>query len=210
MKFLSVDIETSGLNKKKCVVFQLGIVAADLATKKILGSFRVDFMYSSFHAEPYATAQMPRNHEFVKNMDAGLKDLRKPKDGGEPRTWTKDRTVGENNEDHQHMIVDAERIEMETVNDFIIHWAQSLGLKPRFTLAGKNLAMFDLPFLENMGIEIPYRHRLIDPAILYAKADDEVVPELQTCLERAGFEKTVSHDAVEDAMDVVNLIFHKF
>jgi hypothetical protein len=51
-------------------------------------------------------------------------------------------------------------------------------------------------------------HRAIDVGNLYwePKIDGESLPDLQVCLDRAGYEKEVKHDALSDAMDVAKLV----
>ena len=72
---------------------------------------------------------------------------------------------------------------------------------------------FDYPFIKAIpyGRKIRVRNRVLDPAILYFNLNtDTEIPDLKTCLERAGIDKEVSHTAVEDSIDVIKLIRHKF
>lgn len=82
--------------------------------------------------------------------------------------------------------------------------------KTQLTIAGKNFATFDKLFLENLPRWrqlFNIRQRIIDPAILFTDfAVDESLPSLSVCKERAGFESEVSHNAVEDAIDIVKLL----
>lgn len=58
---------------------------------------------------------------------------------------------------------------------------------------------------------IKYRHRIIDPSILYVDwSKDESLPSLDECLKRAGIEKSVTHTAVEDAWDVIQVLRKKY
>jgi oligoribonuclease (3'-5' exoribonuclease) len=78
--------------------------------------------------------------------------------------------------------------------------------------AGKNVAGFDIPRLErqaDIGRHIEYHHRMLDPGMLYWNPlTDEKPPSQSECLSRAGFHNDVRHEALADAMDVVQLIFH--
>ena len=81
----------------------------------------------------------------------------------------------------------------------------------KINVAGKNPAGFDIPFIEalpNWQGLIKFCRRVFDPASHYVRDTDECLPDLQECINRAGFAKTVSHTAVDDAMDVVRLIRH--
>jgi hypothetical protein len=77
-------------------------------------------------------------------------------------------------------------------------------------VAGKNFGTFDKLFLQ----ELPWwqklirtRQRVLDPAILMVDwNNDKSLPNLTTCKERAGIEGVVTHDALEDAWDVIEVL----
>lgn len=78
-------------------------------------------------------------------------------------------------------------------------------------LAGKNVAGFDRPFLENfLGNKIDAHYRAMDPAILYTTMDDLVLPSLEECMRRAGldFDYDKQHTARYDAECVARLLHH--
>jgi hypothetical protein len=81
-------------------------------------------------------------------------------------------------------------------------------------IAGKNYASFDGKFLEKVSgwkDLIKYRHRIIDPSILYIDWNkDENLPSLNECLKRAEIKKTVMHTALEDAWDVIQVLRKKY
>jgi len=78
----------------------------------------------------------------------------------------------------------------------------------RVTLAGKNIAMFDLTFF---GSEVRnrVRHRVVDIGNLWWNGVDQI-PDMQECLALAGIEKRVSHTALEDAWDNIELIWRRY
>jgi len=82
--------------------------------------------------------------------------------------------------------------------------------KTYITVAGKNFASFDQLFLEKLPRwkqVIAIRRRIIDPAILFVDWDNDIAPPgLAECKRRASIEGIVTHDALDDAKDVVNLI----
>ena len=82
--------------------------------------------------------------------------------------------------------------------------------KKTFTAAGKNVASFDIPHvreLPNFSDYIQFHHRVLDPGPMYFDPEkDDVVPDLSTCLERAGVDDEVAHTAVEDSLDVCKLV----
>ena len=80
----------------------------------------------------------------------------------------------------------------------------------RINVAGKNFGTFDKPFLERLPRWkqlIKVRQRVIDPSVLYVDwSNDESLPSMSQCKVRAGLDGHVSHNALEDAWDVVMLI----
>jgi hypothetical protein len=77
-------------------------------------------------------------------------------------------------------------------------------------VAGKNFASFDKLFLERLPRwqqVIRIRQRMIDPSVIFTNwKDDDTLPNLQTCKERAKIEGIVTHNALEDAWDVIQLL----
>lgn len=77
-------------------------------------------------------------------------------------------------------------------------------------VAGKNFGTFDKLFLQ----ELPWwqkliktRQRMLDPAILMVDwANDTSLPNLTTCKERADVSGIVTHNALEDAWDVIEVM----
>ena len=82
-----------------------------------------------------------------------------------------------------------------------------------FNAAGKNFANFDNKFLERLPRWkqcLKARGRTLDPSVLYIDwKNDDTAPGLSLCKQRAGLSEVVTHNAIEDAMDVV-LLFRKF
>ena len=86
------------------------------------------------------------------------------------------------------------------------------------TPAGKNFFTFDINFINplfemssELGNSIKFRSRVLDPAILYADwNNDDALPGLGLCKERAGLDPLVTHDALEDAWDVIELLRKKY
>ena len=77
-------------------------------------------------------------------------------------------------------------------------------------VAGKNFASFDKHFLERLPRwqqVIRIRQRIIDPSVIFTNwTDDKAIPSLYECKQRANIEGIVTHDALEDAWDVIQLL----
>lgn len=78
------------------------------------------------------------------------------------------------------------------------------------TPAGKNFDAFDRNFIKLIPKWDQYvnlRHRTIDPTSMYIDwQNDDAPPGLGECLNRAGIIKAVSHCAVEDCWDTLQVI----
>ena len=71
-------------------------------------------------------------------------------------------------------------------------------------------ATFDKLFLERLPRWkqlIKIRQRIIDPSVLYVNWEsDSSLPSMSECKVRAGLPGMVTHNAVEDAWDVIELL----
>lgn len=92
-----------------------------------------------------------------------------------------------------------------------LQWFYSFhDMKTKILLAGKNVGAFDLQFVKRLpdynGRD--FRHRVLDPAMLYLGAEDLVPPDLKTCMVRAGlpYDEKLAHTALYDAECVVRLL----
>ena len=215
MKYLSIDIETTGLDKDKNQIVEIGAVLDELGSDTLiedLPKFRAVLIHEEMTIGAYC-ANLHRDlwPEILKIKRSCVGELKKDE------------------------IVISEGTYYCTPNrlEFVFHrWLNDiLGLgidyymattgaipeelleKITINVAGKNPAGFDIPFIENLpnwqGL-VRFRRRVFDPASHYARPGDECLPDHQTCLNRAGINKTVAHTAVDDALDVVRLIRHKF
>lgn len=76
----------------------------------------------------------------------------------------------------------------------------------KITVAGKNVAGFDIPFLPK-DLRARFRHKVLDPGTLFVNWEtDDQAPNFELCKQRAGMSGPVAHDAREDAMDVIRLL----
>ncbi len=76
--------------------------------------------------------------------------------------------------------------------------------------AGKNFGTFDKLFLEKLPNWDKYfkiRQRVIDPSVFFTDwTNDNSLPNLETCKSRANLNPEVTHNAIEDAWDVITLL----
>jgi oligoribonuclease len=182
MKYVSIDIETTGLDPDYCNVIEFAAVVDDLEKQyptDELYKFHRYVMHPRYTGEPYALA-----------MHANIfKKLAKPSDHKECEfVW------------HTNLL--------EEFRIFLIRSCYLYSDGPKVVVGGKNFAGFDRRFLEKMqGFnDIKWHHRNLDPAMLYTTAFDKEPPSMQTCLQRAGMPDEVPHNALEDALLVVKLL----
>ncbi len=93
--------------------------------------------------------------------------------------------------------------------------AQKMGVGEQMSsLMKENFATFDKHFLEKLPRwkqVIRIKQRILDPAILYVDwKNDSSLPSLGECKERAKIDGIVTHNALEDAWDVIELPRKKY
>lgn len=201
MKFISIDIETTGLDPQKNQILEFGAIAIDtsLGNAPYVSDFNAVFIHKELTGNPIA---LTMNAELINEINTVLKT--KDFDYDEIN-------LGIDNDDMHPRFGDSKYVRnSEEFQKYFDEWLESIGFTERLTLAGKNLSSFDLKFIEAAGIKIKYRHRMIDPAILYVDWEkDETLPDLQQCLDRAGIVKSVEHTSIADAIDVAELVLKK-
>jgi DNA polymerase III alpha subunit (gram-positive type) len=201
MKYISLDIETTGLDRENDQVLEIGAIFED--TNKQLSfeeipKFHAILNHPRYSGTPFA---IDLNQRIFKIL-AG-------------RTFLKDDEQVAY--DDKFNIVRAINVSME-----FYKWlynttktSNMYGEPIKIIVAGKNVASFDIPFLENIPnwnhSRIKFGHRVIDPAMLYIDFNSDLsVPSLETCLERAEFSPNVTHNAIEDAWDVIKVLRKKY
>ena len=183
MKYLSLDLETTGLGNN-CQILQLAAVLDD--TNKPLGespTFNALVWDSWYGGESYALAL---NHQIFETLANCKPD---------------DEVM------HQGNLVKI--LEPDNLIPRLWDWLKGYDLG-RVVLAGKNVAGFDLKFLRQLSgwDTLPVHHRVLDPGNLYLYPEDTEPPGTEDCLRRAGLKDSVQHDALADAYDVCRLIRH--
>lgn len=220
MKYVSIDIETTGLNPEKDQVLSIGALIEDTN-------------------QPKNFEDMPKFHGVIKRdrIEGGLYAINLNRDLLETMNQYATAQDQDEKNDIVHMTGMQFYDESEIVEAFY-YWLAQNGLvdfnpvessayatvkngqivpaitnqtKPvTINAAGKNFATFDKLFLERLPRWkqlIKVRQRVLDPSIFFVNwKEDESLPSMPTCKRRAGFDEFVSHNALEDAWDVVELL----
>jgi len=163
MKFVSIDIETTGLDEHVCQILEVGAVIADF--ENVYDSNRWKFYTPLIIGEPYAI-----------NLNQRLIAA---------------------------MLTCTDYIDINKFPRILSNWVGSVNV-----FAGKNLGTFDLRFLRKIKgwDQVKFHQRVLDPTMYYLHHDDIEPPNLKTCMQRAGLPMLEHHDAVSDALMVVQLL----
>lgn len=210
MLYVSLDIETSGLDHKKNKILSIGAIIEDTENKLPFDEcpkFNVAVLQNEFIGSPRA---ITINKELISLIadyqDADDETRRLIDSHGNYKYIREDEVAKEfywflyyqgivngGIKDGEHRIIINGTTKPITIN-----------------VAGKNFGTFDKLFLQ----ELPWweklihvRQRLLDPAILMVDwVNDISLPNLYRCKQRAGIDGVVTHDALEDAWDVIEVL----
>jgi len=223
MKYLSIDIETSGLDPALNQILSVAAIFED-TEKKLpwdeVPKFHVGIVRHQIAGSPRAI-----------NMNAKLIDWMgrwlEPKDATERAfvslesgmEWIQEDEVAKK---FYHFLYDCGLGEFNTSGGYVevgeggkTYPAFNGATKPiTINVAGKNFGTFDKKFLDLLPWWqklIRTRQRIIDPAILFVDwKEDESLPGLDKCKSRAEIHGLVTHNALEDAWDVIELLRKKY
>lgn len=196
MKYVSIDIETTGLDPEKCQILQIGAIIED-TTHPIhyddVPKFSCIVEHTEYSGQPTALSMNSWLFKILSGMEGLNKDERL-------------------NYRKQHNIIPvgmvAKSLQMWLMNNGLI--PDEIGSPVKITAAGKNFASFDKQFLQRLpswGSSVQIRQRIIDPAVMLTDwQKDSTLPNLNTCIKRLGLDGEVSHDALADAWDVIRVI----
>jgi len=196
VKYVSIDIETTGTNPETCQVLEVGAVIED--TQLLLPVADLPrFECIVAHPEYTGSAFALNLNQRILQILAGLEDT---KDQKEYRKCFN--------------ILGAGQVVGEFRKFLDANYTTAADRNPSgsvtITVAGKNFSRFDWEFLVRLPgwtNQINFSRRVIDPGVLFTDwKNDHRLPGLGDCMKRAGLDKEVSHRAVEDAMDVVELL----
>jgi oligoribonuclease len=184
MKYLSLDIETTGLDPNHCNILELGAYVEDTAVyrdREELPFFHAYLDLPVYTGEPYALAMNVRIFETIlKLRKSGSPMLMRP------------------------------TVLVDTFSEFLYkNFGDEIPVP-----AGKNVAGFDIPFLATLprwNDKIALKYRTMDPSMLFFNPLMDVSPpSLAECKKRAKLPEHVSHEALDDAWDVIQLFRTRF
>lgn len=199
MKYVSIDIETTGLDRINDQVLEVGAIIED--TEKQLSfdeipKFSAILKHNRITGSPYALNLNSRIIEILSNIPN--------KDDDSYLDYIKNNHI----------------INPHDLGLALYTFLSSNGFEDNsrnrieIITAGKNFQSFDKPFLQNIpnfNSFITFNRRVIDPTTLYIDfKNDNNLPSLNKCLERANINTSVQHSGVSDAWDVIQILRKKY
>jgi oligoribonuclease len=190
MRYIAIDIKTTGLDPERHQILEIAAVADDLNGEMSPNTFHCFVLHDEIVGSHRAICM---NAEIIREIDSMRDDY-----------WRI------HQESTERGLIPPLLFPGDVASQFR-YWLRKHGVghEQPVTFAGKNVAGSVLPFLRkfpNWCNFIPSYHCMIDPAVYYLRLDDKVVPDLKTCLHRAGLSVTREHRALDDARAVVDLV----
>lgn len=219
MIYVSIDIETSGLNADMNHTLSIGAIIEDTEKKlpfNEIPKFNAIVLQNNIQGSPRAITM---NKEIISLMGDYLEGTE------EVRTLLKEKSGYQFLEEEEvikefYLWLDENGLGHGLVNNsggYVEvkdgkHRPMINGSTKSITLnvAGKNFGTFDKLFLQQLPWWqklIRTRQRVLDPAILCVDwNNDTALPSLNQCKERHNIKGEVTHNALEDAWDVIEVL----
>ncbi len=183
MKYVSIDIETTGLDRLKCQILEFAAVVEDSANPmplEQLPTFKIMIAHDGLYWEEVAKEMHYKSGLF---------------------------------EAYSQSKKEFPRLSVFYFHEFLKQNGFEVDKRGRvaISVAGKNFSNFDRVFLETLPgwVElIKINQRVLDPTLAYIDwENDNQPPTLEECKTRAGIINTqVTHRALDDALDVIILL----
>lgn len=187
MKYVSVDLETTGLDPTSCQVLMVAMIVENTARPGVavedLPTFACYVRHPFYRGESIALAMNGKILEKLGSRDVFVshKDLRTPVEIVDGDCWQRS----------------AER--------FLDEHFPAVPV----IAAGKNVAGFDLRFFD-AALRSRFHHRTIDPGSLFVNWEEAAPPSLVSLKRRFEIDTPSAHDAVGDARDVIRVLRTKY
>lgn len=226
MKYISIDIETTGLDPENNQILSVGAIIEDTNNPRPfeeIPKFHVAIKHEQITGSPFAI-----------NMNKGLIEsivqYQTSRDQDEKNDLVNFTGMKFLNREEvaiaffdflwDNRMIEMEQLDMES---FIMGERPSKIVNGKrypipysgmpvtyINAAGKNFGTFDKLFLEQLPRWkqlFKFRSRIIDPSILFVDwKSDESLPSLNDCKKRANITGEVTHNALEDAWDVIQIL----
>ena len=210
MVYVSIDIETSGLDHEKHKVLSIGAIIEDTEKKlpyEECPKFNAIVLQNEITGSPRALTMNKGIIAMIGEYLEGTDDVRFNMDTILNYSFYREDEVVK--KFYEFLWVNGYGDSVP--NQLLVTSKIDSNTKPiTLNVAGKNFGTFDKLFLQQLPWWqklIRTRQRVLDPAILMVDwKNDKSLPNLTQCKERAGIEGMVTHDALEDAWDVIEVL----
>lgn len=195
MKYISIDIETTGLNPDVNQMIEFAAVLEDTENPlpvEGLPQLRILLPHDEYIINSYC----------IKLHSELFKTLGK-------LTYSEWETLGGDFYSVRFSKIFVESYARKRLCKIFTSWLEANGYSDKkIVVAGKNFNGFDANFLKNYMPTIKFHHRVLDPMALFIKSTDKLPPSLDECAKRAGvsFKEDGYHTALSDAMMVIELL----
>jgi hypothetical protein len=210
MIYVSIDIETSGLDHEKHKVLSIGAIIEDTEKKlpyEECPKFNAIVLQNEITGSPRALTMNKEIIAMIGEYLEGTNETRHLMNTHSDYSFYEKEDVVK--KFYAFLWVNGYG-DVEP-NQLLATYKIDSNSKPiTLNVAGKNFGTFDKLFLQ----ELPWwqklirtRQRVLDPAILMVDwKNDKSLPNLTTCKERAGVGGIVTHNALEDAWDIIEVM----
>jgi oligoribonuclease (3'-5' exoribonuclease) len=188
MRYVSIDIETTGLSPVDNQMIEIGLVIEDTVAKKHIDELPRRRVLVPSKQYQINTSCMNLHRTLFEKLDQV--------------DWDKLERDGSYRHSPKTYFSTPEYIEAVIAPWLRKHICQD----KKFVVAGKNFYGFDYNFLKPWLPNVRFHHRALDPCTLYVRPEDVVPPDLPTCCKRAGINIDGYHTAVGDALTVIKLL----
>lgn len=222
MKYISIDIETTGLDADFNQILSIGAIIEDAANPLPYDKcpkFHAAIVREQLTGSPFA---INLNKSLIESI-AMWKEYPKQREAIEEETEMQFLYPDEVVEAFYDFLYENGFVEFDPtdlnrrvkIKNGKTYPMLTSNMKPAsITAAGKNFATFDKLFLEKLPRWkqcIRLKQRVLDPSILFINwVEDTDVPNLLTCKQRADISGEVTHNALEDAWDVIQVMRKKY
>lgn len=179
MRFISVDIETTGLDPTTDQILEIAMI--DSETKSV---FHCYLLHDPIRGNPIALTMNAKIIERIAYKKEPFLYLGPAHISDNIESWAFDLGFK-----YDESVTYAGK----NIGGFDIQFLKKL---PYCSCIGSSLKIGNLKS----------KTRTLDPTILYILPEDKYPPDLKTCCERAGLEFSSTHNAIEDASAVMKLL----
>ena len=190
MKFISIDLETSGLDREKCQIIEFAAVIDDIGDVENLVPIK----------------NLPKFHRFVTHDEYRGEAYALGMHGD------KFKIIGSQKDHPEFKFCKNDFLTLELAQWLEVNgYSRNRGGRISLTAAGKNFGAFDLQFINKLPLfdkHFNISSMILDPGPMYVLAKDSKMPDMDTCAKRAGLadKMEVTHNALNEALMVVELI----